>query len=307
MRLNIRHTTTYYYDQPVLLGPHYFRLTPRADSYEALRGHAVRIVPQPVSLNASLESDGSVSHNAHFNGETKVFSVESRIVLDLCPYKNPFDFLITPQQCRVLPMVYPSQLAEDLKIFLDSQKVNTAVRHFADDILQKSKNDALEFLITLAKTMKKEFVYEFRFAGAPNEPQKTLLYKRGSCRDWALLYMAAARAVGLASRFVSGYYFDAMPQNPQLHAWVEVYIPGGGWKGFDPTLGLACYGRHIALASSASSALAAPIQGTFIGNAKAKMEVSLDYRFSSRQEKRKNKSPKYQPIRPREKSIIFQK
>ena len=129
--------------------------------------------------------------------------------------------------------------------------------------------------------MKRDFVYEFRPSGAPNQPQETLASKRGSCRDWAILYMAAARAVGLAARFVSGYYFDEKPELAELHAWVEVYIPGGGWRGFDPSLGLACYGHHIALATGASAAVTAPIQGTFKGDARAEMKLEIEYQYSS--------------------------
>jgi transglutaminase-like putative cysteine protease len=92
--------------------------------------------------------------------------------------------------------------------------------------------------------------------------------------------MACANAVGLAARFVSGYYFDEDPKLPSLHAWVEVYIPGGGWRGFDPSLGLACYGHHIALASSASAAGAAPIHGIFRGNAQSEMKLELEYKYS---------------------------
>ena len=86
--------------------------------------------------------------------------------------------------------------------------------------------------------------------------------------------------MGLAARFVSGYYFDENPKLPDLHAWVEVYIPGGGWRGFDPSLGLACYGHHIALATGASAAGAAPIQGTFKGYAQSEMKLELEYQYS---------------------------
>ena len=135
----------------------------------------------------------------------------------------------------------------------------------------------------LAQYMKQDFVYEFRHLGAPNQPEDTLASRRGSCRDWAILFMACANAVGLAARFVSGYYFDENPEAPDLHAWVEIYIPGGGWRGFDPSLGIACYGHHIALATGAAAADATPIQGSFLkglNQTSPTMKLELEYKYS---------------------------
>ena len=141
----------------------------------------------------------------------------------------------------------------------------------------------MDFLVMLSERMKQDFVYEFRHLGAPHRPEDTLASGRGSCRDWVILYMACANAVGLAARFVSGYYFDEKPQLADLHAWIEVYIPGGGWRGFDPSMGLACYGQHIALATSSSAAGAAPIHGNFKGQGKtlSEMKLELEYKYSS--------------------------
>ena len=127
----------------------------------------------------------------------------------------------------------------------------------------------MEFSLLLSKRISEECAYKQRHTGEPYSAQKVLSDRRGSCRDLAVLYMAAARAAGLAARFVSGYYFDQSPKHPQLHAWAEVYIPGGGWRGYDPTLGLACYGHHIALAAGASSFQTAAVEGAFLGKPKS--------------------------------------
>jgi transglutaminase-like putative cysteine protease len=280
MLLSIRHTTTYTYNHPVLLEPHCLRLTPRGDSYASLIERSLNITPNPISMSASVENDGSISHWIRFEGETKIFTVESKALISVITDKNPFDFLIYPETCLSLPMVYPPPLSEDLQSFMTTGKVAPQVRDFANSILSQAKGQTMDFLVLLSQCMKRDFVYEFRHAGAPYQPDDTLASKRGSCRDWAILYMAAARAVGLASRFVSGYYFDENPKSPDLHAWVEVYIPGGGWRGFDPSLGLACYGHHIALATSASAAGAAPIQGSYKGYAHSEMKLELEYQYS---------------------------
>ena len=281
MLLNIIHTTTYTYDHPVFLDPHRLRLTPRADCYGSMFERKLTIIPKPGSLSVSIENDGSISHWAHFEGKTKIFIVESKVSISLITEKNAFDFLIYPEICLTLPMVYPPELFRELQAFLVEDHLPTQVRDFAYGILAEAKGQTMDFLVLLAQRMKRDFVYEFRHTGAPYQPDDTLASKRGSCRDWAILYMAAAKAVGLAARFVSGYYFDENPKQPELHAWVEVYIPGGGWRGFDPSLGLACYGHHIALAASPIAAPAAPIQGAFRGYAYSKMKLELEYQYSS--------------------------
>ena len=280
MLLSIRHVTTYTYDHPVYLEPHRLRLTPRADCYGSLHERLLTITPKPSSMSVSVENDGSLSHWVRFEGETKLFIVESKATIGLIIEKNPFDFLVYPENCLTLPMVYPAELNVELKTFLKGDAVFSQVREFAYSILEEAKGNTIDFLVLLSQRMKRDFVYEFRHTGAPYQPDDTLASRRGSCRDWAILYMAAANAVGLAARFVSGYYFDENPKLPDLHAWVEVYIPGGGWRGFDPSLGLACYGHHIALASSSTATGAAPIQGTFKGYAHSKMALDLEYQYS---------------------------
>jgi transglutaminase-like putative cysteine protease len=281
MLLNIKHTTTYTYDHPVNLEPHCLRLTPRTDCYLSMLERSLNIRPEPVSMSMSVESDGSISHWVRFEEETKFFSVESKTLISLMTERNPFDFLVYPSSCIKLPMVYPPQVFRELSSFMMSGQMAESVKRFAFKVLEEANFQTIDFLVMLAQRMKREFVYEFRHAGAPFQPEDTLDSKRGSCRDWAILYMACANVVGLAARFVSGYYFDENPKLPDLHAWVEVYVPGGGWRGFDPSIGLACYGHHIALATGASAITAAPIQGTFKGYAHSTMKLELEYSYSA--------------------------
>lgn len=280
MLLSIRHATTYTYDQPVLLEPHCLRLTPRADGYASLVERSIKIVPTPSFMSIGVENDGSISHWVRFEGMITEFSVEAKTVVNIIEDKNPFDFLIYPTTCQTLPMNYTPKVSRELRTYLSSEIVAPKVKNFAFDLVSQTRAQTMDFLVALSQIMKNEFVYEFRQEGAPHQPEHTLLTRRGSCRDFAILFMAAANAVGLATRFVSGYYFDENPKDPDLHAWVEVYIPGGGWRGFDPSIGLACYGHHIALATSSYAAGAAPIQGTFKGSAKSEMKLELEYKYS---------------------------
>lgn len=278
MYLAIRHTTNYSYDQLVLLEPHMIRLTPRADSYSRIIERTLTIIPEPDGVTVNLDYTGSLSHLVWFNRQTNSLSVVSRLILELNE-GNPFGFIVHPSECLNLPMEYPMDMLSQLRPFLEFEPMPEMVRDFALSVMAESKNNVLNFATLLAQKISQEFTYEIRDLGEPHSPQKVMQRRRGSCRDLSILYIAAARAVGLAARFVSGYFFDQSPKNPQMHAWAEVYIPGGGWRGYDPTIGLACYGHHIALAAGSLSAQAAPVEGTFLGTPESRMDVHIEYEY----------------------------
>ena len=278
MFLDIRHRTTYSYQHAVILEPHMIRLTPRADSYRRLIERTLTIIPEPDGVNESLDYNGALSHYVWFQRQTPQLTVLSHVVLELNE-RNPFDFIVHPASCLNLPMQYPEHMSSQLKPFLLSQPVHEKVNAFALNVLNESNHNVIEFVTLLARKVRQECIYENRKSGEPYAPEKVLAMRQGSCRDLTVLYIAAAQAVGLAARFVSGYYFDQSPKNPDLHAWAEVYIPGGGWKGFDPTIGLACYGHHIALAAAASSTQTAAIEGAFLGQPESQMDVQIEYQY----------------------------
>jgi transglutaminase-like putative cysteine protease len=278
MYLAIRHTTTYSYDHQVLLDPHIIRLTPRVDSYKKLLERTLTIIPEPDGINMNLDHTEALSHHVWFKRQTSGLTVISRLVLELNEV-NPFDFIVYPISCLNLPMRYPLAMADQLKPFLPDHPAHEKVKNFTGPIIQESKNNVVDFAALLARKLRLACAYETRDTGEPHTPEKTLSLRRGSCRDLAVLYVAAARVAGLAARFVSGYYFDQSPKFPQLHAWAEVYIPGGGWRGYDPTLGLACYGHHIALAAGSTSSQTAAIEGAFLGKTGSQMEVNIEYEY----------------------------
>jgi transglutaminase-like putative cysteine protease len=278
MFLAIRHTTAYNYEHPVFLEPHTIRLTPRADSYRRLLERTLTVIPEPDGSTLGLDDNGTLSHLVWFKRKTSSLTVISRVVLDLNE-TNPFGFIVHPSSCVNLPMQYPDEIVSRLKPFLLTEPAHEKVRQFSSSVVQESKNNVVEFALLLSKKISEECAYEERQSGEPYAAQKVLSIRRGSCRDLTVLYIAAARAAGLAARFVSGYYFDQSPKHPQLHAWAEVYIPGGGWRGYDPTLGLACYGHHIALASGASSSQTAAVEGAFLGKPESQMQINIEYEY----------------------------
>jgi len=152
--------------------------------------------------------------------------------------------------------------------------VSERVESWARQLASQANWQTVAFLMTLNQTIR-AFTYEVREIGAPYPPEQTLTLMRGSCRDYTTLFMAACRSLGMAARFVSGYLFGNPQQEHQLHAWVEVYLPGAGWRGFDPTEGTVVGNRHIFLTSTAKPELAAPISGTFQGQASSTLRSEL--------------------------------
>jgi transglutaminase-like putative cysteine protease len=153
-----------------------------------------------------------------------------------------------------------------------------AVR-LAEALRTEGGNDTLSFLLRLNRWLNEKIAYEIRPEGAPLAPAETLRLGRGACRDLAVLFCAAARAVGMPARFVSGYHEgDPDLRTKELHAWTEVFLPGTGWRGFDPSTGLACGDRHIVLACSPDPAGAAPLSGRF-GSATADSTLKAEVLF----------------------------
>lgn len=279
MFLAIRHSTAYSYDQPVVLDRHIIRLTPRVDSYKRLLERTLTIIPEPDGSSLNLDYNENLCHLVWFKRQASGLTVVSRLVLELNE-SNPFDYVVHPSRCLNLPMEYPAGMLNQLKPFVfQDGPGHEKVKDFTLPIMKESKHNVVEFVTLLARKVRTQCAYEIRDTGEPHAPEKTLSAHRGSCRDLAVLYVAAAQVAGLAARFVSGYYFDQSPKHPQLHAWAEVYIPGGGWRGYDPTLGLACYGHHIPLASGAIPSQTAAIEGTFLGTSGSQMEIHIEYEY----------------------------
>jgi transglutaminase-like putative cysteine protease len=179
---------------------------------------------------------------------------------------NPFDFLL-PADAVLLPPAYPAAGRRGLAGYLDGGDTAPAVRAAADAMLARSEGRTVPFLMELTRWIGASHEKIVRLEGPPLAPAETLAAGAGSCRDLAVLFNEMCRTVGLAARFVSGYHEREAPDGQRyLHAWSEVYLPGAGWRGFDPAEGLAVADRHVVLATGLQPPAAAPTDGTFRGN-----------------------------------------
>ena len=276
MLLSIRHHLRYVYYRPVFLEPMTLRLTPKQDCSQQLLVHSLRLDAAPAGSSAIQAADGSGALVCWFLEERDQLEItmEAR-VRTLRP--NPFDWIITFAAAQRLPARYPAAEAAALAAYLDRPlgigpgagdgPGAGSVAAWAAGLAVAVEHDTAAFLIELADRIHHDFQHVGRFEGEPMAPEQTLAGRSGACRDTAMLFVAACRSQGLAARFVSGYSIHHPPEvtEHELHAWAEVYLSGAGWRGYDPSLGLAVADGHLVLATAPDHRLAAAVTGTYRG------------------------------------------
>ena len=268
MRFVASHTTRFRYSEPVYLEPHIIRLRPRCDSFQRLLRYRLKVTPDPESLSEALDVEGNVVAHAWFSGLTQSLDVTSEFEVETLRI-NPFDYLVIGDGAGRLPFEYSATVRDRLAPALARPAgADPAVDDFMRPILARSGQRPLAFLSALNQAIHEACSVTVREHGEPLLPAQTLAAGRVACRDLTVLFMDCCRAVGIASRFVSGYQEQGSGTR-FMHAWAEVYLPGGGWRGYDPTHGLAVADRHVAVAGGTSPSEASPIQGSFRGNAEA--------------------------------------
>ncbi len=264
MRYRISHSTHYTYSQPAILSHHILRLRPRCDGTQSLHKFAVAIDPVPMMQTVDLDESGNSCLGLWFHPvPTTALTILTEAEVET-HRDNPFDYLILPW-AMTLPVNGFTLLGASLDpYYRDPLGVAIAgnVVELAHSILQEVNGNISYFLTTLTQRIYDDCTYQVRPKGEPLPSGITWEKKVGTCRDFAMVFIDACRAVGLAARFVSGYQ-EGDPDHPasDLHGWAEVYVPGGGWRGFDPTLGLTVGDRHIPLATGAHPRQAAPVTG----------------------------------------------
>jgi transglutaminase-like putative cysteine protease len=273
MHLHVRHESEYTYDIPVALTPQTLYLYPRMYPYQRLLRYELTIEPEPAKIVRNVDVEGNIQQLVYFNNPTSRLYVMAEMELQSDEF-NSFDFVLFPFETQQVPFRYPKSVQDILAPYLERVGVSERIESWARQLAAGAGWQTIPFLMALNQAIR-EFTYEIREIGDPLPAEQTLTLRKGSCRDYTTLFMAACRSLGIAARFVSGYLFGNPQQEHQLHAWAEVYLPGAGWRGFDPTEGTVVVNRHIFLASTAKPELAAPISGTFIGRANSTLRADL--------------------------------
>ena len=280
MKLTIEHELDYQYSHAVFLEPHYLYLHPKRSSLSTLLSHEIEITPQPTTIAKNLDSSDNIQYILFFKDTTSSLNIKVKSAVETTEF-NPLSFIYHPFESSSLPIKYSDDLEKVLSPYLVKDGITTLIDQTARQLAASVNWNTTAFLTTLNSYLN-QFSYEVREDGLPHIPEITLLSRNGSCRDYSVLFMAMCRALGIAARFVSGYYFvepEESNQQQYLHAWVEVYLPGGGWRGFDPTQNCLVSGNHVPVGASAIPQMVTPISGTFRGSAtsifEAKVKVEL--------------------------------
>lgn len=263
MYFQIRHTTHYRYSAPALLGPHTIRLRPQAAPGLRIMRWSLQIQPQPAGMAEVLDDAGNLVQLAWFAGATSDLTIVTSFEAQ-ATCVNPFSYVVTDPEVLTLPAGY--QEAVCLGPYRQPAQRSAEVSRLSHKLAKQANFSTLDFL-GLANDHLAGFAKIIREEGAPQKPSETLSTRTGACRDLAVLYMDLCRHQGLAARFVSGYWRGSRASERRyLHAWAEVYLPGGGWRGFDPSSGLAVAGDHVPVAAAPAPDGASPVVGTYGGD-----------------------------------------
>ena len=277
MKIHIHHRTTYRYSLKVSLGLHRLMMRPR-------EGHGVRL--EGCSFDISLPHRLRWVRDLHENNIglidfTELASemvIEGNFTLDISE-RNPFDFILLPDAAEY-PFSYDHELLLELLPLSQSIYIRDVdrIRDWLAPFWHPGKKvETLSLLQQLNLHIYRTFRYQRREQRGVLSPAETLENNGGSCRDFATLFMEICRFMGLASRFVSGYmYSSEIAGRMSMHGWAEVYLPGAGWIGFDPSWGLLAASNYFPVAVSRHSEHVPPISGTYFGTSRAFLNSQID-------------------------------
>ena len=272
IRVAINHKTTYHYDRAVSLSPHIFRLRPAVHSRTKIESYSFKLEPKDHFINWQQDPFGNYQARVVFPEQATELKVEVEVIAELVVI-NPFDFFVE-EYAEKYPFKYSNQLAKELIPYLEIKENGPLLRQWLMQIDLHKPTPIVDFLVHINQRLNRDINYSIRMETGVQTCEETLGRKIGSCRDSAWLLVQILRYMGLAARFVSGYLVQLKPDiksidGPSgpaedftdLHAWTEVYIPGAGWIGLDPTSGLFAGEGHIPLACTPDFISAAPVVG----------------------------------------------
>jgi len=285
IQVALHHVTRYRYERSIRLGPQTVRLRPAPHSRASVLSYSLNIEPAKHFLNWQQDPFGNYLARAVFPDKVRELLVEVDLVTEIHVF-NPFDFFLE-EYALEFPFRYEPSLAEELAPYLAVSDKGPLLKDFVKSI-DRGKRSTVDFLVDVNAALYQALKYVIRMEPGVQTPEETLSLKSGSCRDMAWLLCQALRHFGLATRFTSGYLIQLAadiksldgPSGPEkdftdLHAWTEVYLPGAGWVGLDPTSGLLAGEGHIPLCCTPKPSSAAPVSGSLEA-----VEASLEHTMS---------------------------
>jgi transglutaminase-like putative cysteine protease len=271
IRVAIRHHTDYRFDRPVALGPHVLRMKPAPHTRTRIESYSMTIEPGGHFINWQQDAYANYLARVVFPDTTRHLTVDVEVIAEMVAI-NPFDFFLE-ESATNCPFEYAPELVADLAPYRVITDDGPLLKAWLAEV-SREPMPTNDFLVALNQRLERDIDYVVRLEPGVQSCEETLTLGRGSCRDSAWLLVQIARHLGLASRFVSGYLVQLTedikaldgPSGPSadfsdLHAWAEIYLPGAGWVGLDPTSGLFAAEGHIPLAATPHFSHAAAVEG----------------------------------------------
>jgi transglutaminase-like putative cysteine protease len=268
--LTIKHVTTYHYRKPVAFGKHQMMLRPRDDRDQKVLECELEITPEPSQLTWTRDIFGNHVAIAHFADRASELRFASTICVDHAPAAFRAADIEDPTQTH--PFAYSAEDRPGLACFIARHPAHPELDRWAARFLRDDGSaDTCELLVHMTQTIRRTFKHVARHEKGTQDPIQTLKLASGSCRDLAVLMIAALRSLGIAARFVSGYLHladdDDHVTGGNTHAWVQAYVPGPGWVDCDPSSGTVGNQNLVRVAVVREPREAIPLQGTWIGAA----------------------------------------
>ena len=270
IKVALKHSTRYEFDKLVHASPHIIRLRPAPHTRTQIDSYSLKIEPSGHFINWQQDPFGNYQARIVFPERIKYLSVDVEVIADMVVI-NPFDFFLEEEAMK-FPFQYEEGLLHDLTPYLVKQESDVIYEWL--DKFESKEEATVDFIVAINNQLNKDIKYNIRMEEGVQSCKETLTKASGSCRDSAWLLVQIFRHLGLASRFVSGYLVQLTsdiksidgPSGPEqdftdLHAWTEVYLPGAGWVGLDPTSGLFAGEGHIPLACTPDYSSASPVTG----------------------------------------------
>jgi transglutaminase-like putative cysteine protease len=283
----IRHVTTYRYKRPVAFGEHRLMLRPRDDNDQKVLESGIDITPKPTRMSWTQDAFGNHVASAHFVVRAAELRFDSAIRLD--HVTTAFQAADIEDFARTVPFAYASADRPALMQFMGPSAPRSTLDRWAATFLrQDGSAETYQLLVNMTHAIKRNFEHVARHEKGVQDPAQTLARASGSCRDHAVLMIAALRALGLAARFVSGYLHladgdgdAAVVSGGNMHAWVQTYIPGPGWVDLDPSSGVVGNQNLVRVAVTQEPRDAIPLQGTWLGDASDHLAMQVAVKVSA--------------------------
>ena len=281
----LHHVTSYRYDRPIALGPQTIRLRPAAHTRTPIQAYSLKVLPAKHFINWQQDPFGNFLARVVFPDKVSKFAIEVDLLAEIRSF-NPFDFFLEAY-AQDFPFDYEPSLKEELGPYLEIKESGPALLAWLAEI-DRSKRSIIDFLVAINQRLNQSLAYNVRMDPGVQTCEESISHGSGSCRDMTWMLCQALRHLGLATRFASGYLIQLAPDVKSLdgpsgttvdftdlHAWAEVYLPGAGWIGLDPTSGMFAGEGHIPLCCTPNPSSAAPVTGTLEGTARATLEHEM--------------------------------